>query len=204
MAGLLNREADLMELNGKTDEARKKHEEAIKHLRITLRIRPAMENGRVSLGNALLAIGKIDEAIEEFEKIVTNNPRHALAQSNLANAYADKGDLDKAIKHYEYALGADPTRPDAHYNLARILRAKGYVDEALSEYRKALELYPGDLTAYWSCMGAGGILTSRGQNAQALEYFKKAVEINERSRVDSRQNAAANELRRLQAPGRKP
>ena len=59
---------------------------------------------------------KLDEAIAEFNKIITANPKSANAYYNLGFAYDKKGDLDKAVYNFSKAIEADLTLTDAYYN----------------------------------------------------------------------------------------
>src|SRR5262245_46108783 len=50
-----------------------------------------------SRGNALLALGEIDRAIEDYSKQIAINPRHGYAYNGRGNANLAKGDIDGAI-----------------------------------------------------------------------------------------------------------
>ncbi len=48
------------------------------------------------LANALLELGRLDEAAAEYERILRLNPNYPLAQYHLAQAYERKGQLKEA------------------------------------------------------------------------------------------------------------
>jgi tetratricopeptide (TPR) repeat protein len=97
----------------------------------------------VNLGNTLLSQGRLDEAIEQYERALEMKPDLAEAHSNLGLALKARGDLREATRHYLIALEIDPALPDAHNNLGVILAQQGRFDEAIRHFRRALEERPG-------------------------------------------------------------
>jgi CubicO group peptidase (beta-lactamase class C family) len=68
------------------------------------------------LGYALIAAGKLPEAIAVFKMNVENNPGSANVYDSLAEAYMISGQIDHAIRNYEKALqmlDKDPNISDA-------------------------------------------------------------------------------------------
>jgi Flp pilus assembly protein TadD len=59
---------------------------------------------QISLGNASLASGQLDKAIERFSKVVQLKPDHLEAVLLLADTYERKGDKAEAIKWYSRSL----------------------------------------------------------------------------------------------------
>ncbi len=94
-------------------------EEAIASFKQTLRHRPpiwATDAYEDCLANAYLELGRTDEAITEYERILQLNPNYPLAQYRLAQAYEGKGDRDRARAAYDRFLqiwkDADPDIPE--------------------------------------------------------------------------------------------
>ncbi len=67
---------------------------------------PTRLEARNNLGNALLRMGKIDEAIAEYRQALRLDPAYANAYFNLGNAFRSQGDLDAAAVR----LSARPSR----------------------------------------------------------------------------------------------
>ncbi len=61
-----------------------------------------------NLGYQLLGAGKIDNAIEIFQKNTELNPNSWNVWDSLAEAYMNKGDKKLAIQNYTKALGMAP------------------------------------------------------------------------------------------------
>ncbi len=87
----------------------------------TVRKNPDSWLGRNNLGNALSRAGNMDEAIEQYQKVLQIKPDYAQAHFNLANALVQSGRLDEAIAHFHRALQIDPDYLKAESNLALLL-----------------------------------------------------------------------------------
>jgi tetratricopeptide (TPR) repeat protein/DNA-binding winged helix-turn-helix (wHTH) protein len=104
-------------------------EEAINHFRTALQHRAVewnIDSFEDCLANALLELGRADEAIAEYERILKINPNYPLAHYHLGQAYERLGDSSRARAAYERFLAswkaADPDLPEviaAHQRLAQ-------------------------------------------------------------------------------------
>jgi len=99
----------------------------------TLAIRAQPNNADILNGLALTEekLGKIDEAIRDFQAAVKSNPRFADAYNNLGVAYEsryrsskDHADLDRAVAAYNQALAIDPKHTLARKNRDRFDNSK--------------------------------------------------------------------------------
>jgi tetratricopeptide (TPR) repeat protein/DNA-binding winged helix-turn-helix (wHTH) protein len=101
--------------------------DAIAHFRAALLDHPLsfhVESLEDCLGNAYLALGKWDEAIAEFQRILGRNPRFPRAHFRLAQAFEGKGETTLARQAYTQFLEvwskADPDVPDVITARARL------------------------------------------------------------------------------------
>ena len=60
------------------------------------------------MGVTLKDQGKLDEAIEAYNKCISLKPDYADAYYNMGNALKDQGKLDEAIEAYNKALSLKP------------------------------------------------------------------------------------------------
>ncbi len=95
-----------------------------------------------NLGSALLAAGKVDDAITHLAESLKLKSNNAPAHNNLANALVLKGNLDQALAHYSEALRMDPRLVDAHCNMGIVLKNQGKSKEAIEQFSEALRLDP--------------------------------------------------------------
>lgn len=85
---------------GRVDEAMVNFTEAIKHRPLEWNI-DAYED---CLGNAYLELGRFDEAVKEYERILRLNPNYPLVHYHLAQAYEGTGDIGRARNEYDRFL----------------------------------------------------------------------------------------------------
>ena len=81
-------------------------------------------------GRALFARGEYALAIEEFRKVVREDPNSAAGYNALASAYDMIGRFDLASRNYELALAHAPDDGRIYRNMARSLRMQGREGEA--------------------------------------------------------------------------
>jgi tetratricopeptide (TPR) repeat protein/DNA-binding winged helix-turn-helix (wHTH) protein len=86
--------------SGRATEAIEKFKEVLLHLAPTWNVN-AYED---CLANAYLELGRFDEAIVEYERILKLNPNYPLVHYHLAQAYERKGDRDQAHAEYQRFL----------------------------------------------------------------------------------------------------
>jgi tetratricopeptide (TPR) repeat protein/DNA-binding winged helix-turn-helix (wHTH) protein len=106
--------------------------EAIANFKEALKHRPPYWNSDTfedCLANAYFELGRLDEAVAEYERILRLNPNYPLVHYHLARIYERKGQPDRARASYESFLqvwqNADPEVPE-------IVTARKMVDQASS------------------------------------------------------------------------
>lgn len=84
--------------------------------------------------------GQLDDAIKEYEAVLTYNPKSSEAHNNLGFAYFDRGDIDKAIEHQKKAVEANPNLANGYYGLALALEKKGDKKAAIENWKQFASL----------------------------------------------------------------
>jgi tetratricopeptide (TPR) repeat protein len=125
-----------------------------------------------NLGNALYALGKLDDAMAHYERALTLKPDCAEAHNNLGNALCALGKFDDAVAHYERALALKPDYPEAHNNLGNALCALGKFDDAMAHYERALALKPDYPEAH---NNLGNALYALGKPDDAMAHYERAL-----------------------------
>lgn len=97
---------------------------------------------RNKLGSTLVALKRLDEAKEVFQKIVQDNSKFAPALSNLGYVYFQEGDFEYASSLYNKALALDPDYEQALMNKIALFIVQGKNDEARKAALRVLRINP--------------------------------------------------------------
>ncbi|HVS62276.1 MAG TPA: tetratricopeptide repeat protein [Thermoanaerobaculia bacterium] len=90
-------------------------------------------------------LGRIDEAIAEYEKALEMGEGTAEAASshnNLGAIYLDRGELEKAAERFQRAIALAPGHLESRYNLALIYPEQGRLEDAVEMLEAAALLQP--------------------------------------------------------------
>ncbi|MDA9990910.1 tetratricopeptide repeat protein [Paracoccaceae bacterium] len=173
MLKIFPRSAILCSIIGATNADLGNFNEAIKHYKQALEVRPDYADVYNNMGVAFKLNGGLEKAISSYKKAIEIQPNHADAYSNMGSALAEVGKLEEAIDCCERALSINPDHADAHNNLGVALMQKGEVTSAIENYKKAIRLKPGFAETYNSM---GVALNELGKLDAAIDSFKKALD----------------------------
>lgn len=101
----------------------------------------------LSLGNAALAKGDIQQATSYFHVVRSLKPDWPALWVNLGIALARSGDMEGAEDAFREALRLDGREAHAHYNLALLCRSQGRDREAARHLEDTLRLLPYEANA---------------------------------------------------------
>jgi Flp pilus assembly protein TadD len=158
------------------------------------------------LGQLLLQRGVLEEAEQEFRRVLEQTPEHLLALRFLGEICARRGRTQEARRHYEQALALDPGDPDTQDRLAALsatqeaaafeesLRARGSNRDPLASPTLAAlyasQGHTGVAAVIYSQVGrrpgkAGPSSTSRdisGQGAPVSRLLERLLSLREAAR----------------------
>ncbi len=95
-----------------------------------------------SLGNALRALGRLEESAARHRRAIAIAPQYADAHNNLGTTLQDLGQLEEAADSYRRAVAIKSEFALAHHNLGVTLRQLGRFTEAEASCGRALEIDP--------------------------------------------------------------
>ena len=124
-----------------------KFQDTIAHCLEYLRARPGDDRVLTRLGIALVATGRLEEAIAAFRRAAAEAPTDADAHLNLATALHDHRDFQEAVVHAQRALALQPANAATHHLLGRLLALLGRFDEARTHFDRALQIDPANTGA---------------------------------------------------------
>src|SRR5688572_4100323 len=81
-----------------------RYQEAIATCEAGLQRHPAYLSAHVTLGRALIELGRLDEAREELQHVLRAAPENLAAIRGLADIHHRRGELPEALEQYRSAL----------------------------------------------------------------------------------------------------
>jgi len=153
----------------------------------TLRRNPDSWMAYSNLGLTYSRLGRVDEAIAQYQRALAINPDDEKAHSNLGGALLQQGRVDEAIAQLQKALAIAPNVANFHYNLGNALLRQGRVDEAIAQFQKALAIAP-NVVQFQKALAItpnlaithynlGNALLRRGRLDEAIAQYQKALAI---------------------------
>lgn len=109
------------------------YDEAVKYCRSGLARHPGYLSARVTLGRALVELGLLDEAANEFALVLDTAPDNLAAIRGLAEIHQQRGDLSAALEFYKRALMLARFDSDLEETVSRIGRELGAVNSGGAE-----------------------------------------------------------------------
>ncbi len=95
-------------------------DEAIAICRAGLARHPGYLSARVTLGRALMEVGRLDEAAIELATVFEQAPTNLPAIRGLAEIHQQRGDMAQALAHYQRALQLAQFDPDLEDSVERL------------------------------------------------------------------------------------
>jgi tetratricopeptide (TPR) repeat protein len=128
------------------------------------------------LGDALLELGRYDEAFRAFDRLAATKPGLA-AYARVAYARELLGDRAGAVAAMRLAVEAAAGRSEpsawAHVELAKLYFGQGEVRRAEHEYRAALAAFPNYV---YALDGLAHVRAARGKLGRAIELARRATD----------------------------
>lgn len=134
---------------------------------------PGAWHMRYNLGLALLQEQRPDEALQQFQQVLKEAPKHLESLINIGGIHLSRGEPDLALKAFTNALSVWDV-PVVRANLGVAYLQLGLITEAEREFRRALEANP-QMAEAWCNLGSLLLQTDRLE--ESLEASRKAIEL---------------------------
>ena len=128
----------------------------------------------LNLGDKLLELSKVEEAIACYKQAIKLDKKLSAAYNKLGNTLIKKGELDRAITVYRQGIKIRQNNPRLHYNLGNALAQKQQYQQATISYNQAIELNPNNHLFY---IKLGEALQKQGILEEAIACFIQALQI---------------------------
>lgn len=128
-----------------------------------------------STGALFANMGRIDEALENFNRAIQLNPNNAEAHANRGGILFTKGDFRDAIIDYTRAIEINPGFAGAYYSRGKVREKIKDLDGAIADFSKAIEIGPRDAEFY---LDRGSARKAKGDLDGAMVDYGEAIGIN--------------------------
>ncbi len=139
-----------------------------------------------TLGLAYLEENKLEQAREEFMKIIELDDSEVMGYANLGIVFLRMGEYGKAEEWLKKAIKIAPEDPDVRLILAKVYEMSNRPQEAVETLETNLELDPGHVKTLFSLSEIYGSMPGEEALEKRLEYTRALAE-----------NAPANVVPRL-------
>ncbi len=139
-------------------------------------VRKSPQKGRVhvNLGSAYLDKKRVDEALKQYLVACRLSPGQWKAYFGLARVYDKKQQYTEALLNYNTCLALEPTSATVQLYLGNVYLKLGMADKAYDLYLKVISKETRNFEAHYNL---GLVCAQRKQNYEALQYFRKALEL---------------------------
>ncbi|MFP4528670.1 MAG: tetratricopeptide repeat protein [Candidatus Kapaibacterium sp.] len=129
-------------------------------------------------GEKALRNGKYDQAIENFNKLLKENPKHPAGLYFRGMAYLYKGEYQSAIENFDSAIKIKNDFADAYNGRGLSYSYLGRIDKALGDFNQAIGLDSAFTQAY---LNRGSAYIALGEKKEALRDINKALALDPNS-----------------------
>ena len=133
---------------------------------------------QVKRGDALLAQGRPELALIEYEKALASGAGSAMFLNRLAGLYMQNSSYEKAVSSLQESLGEDPRQIPVYSALGEAFLAQGKVDSAIFYVEQARILAPSSSAVYSSL---GFLYLQTGEVERARAELERALELDEKN-----------------------
>jgi len=135
---------------------------------------PGSDVGYDNLGVYYRSLKQNDKALENYNKVLSINPKYALTYNNRGNIYFERGQDDLALSDYNQAIALDAKKVTTYANRALIYIRKNEYAKAEDDFAKAEVI---DSTFAKTYFNRGIYYDQVGQYQKAVDDFTKYLKL---------------------------
>jgi tetratricopeptide (TPR) repeat protein len=167
-------EADM--LAGEALDAMKDSDGAISEFRAAVAANSKEPNVHFGLGYLLWTRSEYEEAAQEFQAELANDPGYTNAMQYLADSELQMNHLDQAQSLLEEIVKSHPSVFMARLDLGIVYADRDRREDALREFKAAAAIKPDDVSVHWQL---GRLYRTMGDPAQARREFEMTRTLNQ-------------------------
>jgi len=123
-------------------------------------------------GRAKQELGRVEEALADFDRALQANPANALAWFYRGDLLAERGQIEEALECYQRLVQIAPGYGEAWFRRGNLLWRMDRLDEAWTSFRQALDCDP---NRFGAAFNAGTVLLKLERYDEAYAAFEKAA-----------------------------
>ena len=151
-------------------------EEALAAVRIEMKLFPGSPMAHNTHGVVLLALDRLDEAAESFERAIELDPNQKNARQNMGETRRKQGRFSESTTWYREVLDLDPQFAPAHAGMGVALYELGQYGRAVESLQQAVSLKLGTLPIDAHQFLAEA-LYKQERHEEAVERYRVVVEL---------------------------
>ena len=140
---------------------------------IDVRLVPVPESP-MAKGDALYQQKEYAAALEEYKKVLSENPDVSELYDKIGICYYRLDELDKAVEYFKLMLQKESHSQDTLINLSAIYFKKGEFDEGMKYFNQLDERTLTDRGLFYNI---GILFFKNGEIDKAIEYLSKSIEL---------------------------
>lgn len=148
---------------------KEEYERSVQSALVALKVDPNSYEGWKRLGEAKLALGSPNEALQCYQKCNQLDPTRDEIAVKIAQVYRDQGHTEKALDMYEIALKMNPSNIQGRIDRVGLLMQLRLYDVAELEIEKGLKNNPSNVHLEKS---KADLFTLSGNYAEALQLYE--------------------------------
>ncbi|WP_413161390.1 tetratricopeptide repeat protein [Capilliphycus salinus ALCB114379] len=149
-------------------------------------------------GNALQALGQLEEAKQQYNQALSLDPNIAEVHANLGSLSAKNQEWELAISYYQKAISLKPNLASAYRNLAKIWKRLGKTQEWAKCWYQVFSLEPETFTAEDLAKLAQSML-KLGKLDWAISCYQQLIKLDQ-SHIEAYRNLGEIYIRKQKWP----
>jgi tetratricopeptide (TPR) repeat protein len=125
-------------------------------------------------GVAYHELEKLKEALEDFDRAISLNPRYVFALVNRGRAYSDLKKYDLALKDFDMAIGYEPNNTDALFWRGGLYYSTDKLAPALEDFMKVVKVNPRHIVAH---LLITGVYSRQNSIDEACRWLRKTIAV---------------------------
>ncbi len=150
-----------------------KYDEALDCLNTTIELEERASS-ILEKANLLYLMGRFDDAIEYYDKVLKKEPDNISAMMNRATSLIEIGEFEDALRANDVLTELEKEEPALWIERANIHMSLGDTLKAIESFDRAIEIEPGS-SEVWNAEGIA--LLSIGKHDDSILCFDRAIQI---------------------------